>query len=110
MSCHEEETPRSKNKKFCIVNTLHQNPMLREIEYGTMVMFQGYVYVKVNKRNLGAGITLKVPNGHSVLCNILHGSLRMVDSNERVDIMEYVEEPIRIARVRPEDRSRYLRC
>jgi len=66
--------------------------ILSQIKYGTLVTnlpsFPQSVYIKLDKKRIGNGITLNWTTGHSVLLNIDSGTLREVDANTYVIILD----------------------
>lgn len=67
-------------------------PRLKEILPGTMVMYQKHVYTKMDKSKMGQGISMNWPKGFSVLINPKYGSHRAVDAETRVQILEQCNE------------------
>jgi len=49
-----------------------------KLKYGTVLQYNGSIYLKVNKGNLGDGINLNFTPGNSVLMNLKLGTLRQL--------------------------------
>lgn len=60
---------------------------LGDLNYGTLVRFQGQVYIKVNK-SVGAGLKLEWQLYKSVLFNPRSGTLRQVHGDTDVQVRE----------------------
>lgn len=62
------------------------------LAYGTyvtgIISHPGIVYQKIDKRNLGQGISLHIPNGYSLLMNVKLGSLRAVSGSVQVSVYD----------------------
>jgi len=48
----------------------------------------GCVYIKVDKRKLGQGLTIRFPEESSVLLNIKTGGLRQIPGNSMVTVLQ----------------------
>ena len=63
-----------------------------KLAYGTYVTgitsHPSIVYQKIDKRNLGQGITIDFPKNHSLIMNVKLGSLRVVSGDTLVSVYE----------------------
>ena len=96
-------------KTVIVKNDGCTNPKLMDIKDGAMIEYQGNVYIKMAKSKIGQGLNLIWPHHHSILFNVKYGSCRAVCADERVQILEQVED-LRVCRLKDRtDISQYLR-
>ena len=80
------------------------------IDYGTFVTDvingNGAIYIKVKKDRCGAGVTINHSKGKCVLLNIHYGTLREVNGDEYVHILQV---DIQASYVRGFDIKEYLK-
>ena len=99
------------NGKFKLKECCDQTPRLAHVKYGTKVIYQGHVYIKLSKRseNLDAGIILSVSKGHSILFNPVYGTIHTVESTKKVVVIEYCEDLLDVYIVPADQLGKYLR-
>lgn len=86
--------PSQKENKTMKINIKDRTDTIEigKLAYGTYVTgitsHPSIVYQKIDKRNLGQGITLNFPSNHSLIMNVKLGSLRIVPGDTRVSVYE----------------------
>lgn len=96
--------------KITLVNEHKEStPMLRQINPGAIVMYQNYIYIKLNKRKIGDGIYLNYPGEHSILFNPKYGSIRAVHADTRVFVLKQTQEFEAVVLKDKNDIHHYLR-
>lgn len=84
--------PEEKQIMKINVTTNTDTIQVGKLAYGTFVTgvpsHPNKIYQKVNKRNVGQGLLLKFPAGHSLLMNVELGSLRLVPGDTQVAVYD----------------------
>ncbi len=86
-----------------------QGVKVGSLSYGTLLMYGNSMYIKVDKRNVGMGVSLHFSKGNCVLFNPKLGTLREISGSTPVQILDTIEDEILVRIITGAEQDKYMK-